>query len=321
MRLFFLLYLHIAVALESNDYRLGSPDGAMITALPPAPTRGPGAAELRRAIDRRQAGPVTCGWVSGRANQPFTCGAGSACVFNTKYDVFGCCAGDVSTCSLQTACFGSAYASIYTANGYTRGCTDSVNNKCVTYEMGLLYTSYGCGPTQTYFYLSSTVLGDSITAVGITTGFFPAIFTTSSNIIVGANGAAVTTLPPASSVSADGGIAVNGAQPTSGSGGGSSSSSSQATISTTVRMQASMVAQASPLVPLSVSLSQAVRSFYHSSSQHYSFVGVVGDNPLSFQAQVMVVRITDQPSTHLHLRAILALQRLEWVLCHQSNHR
>ena len=219
LTLLMMAFLPLGLALAGNDFRLGSPDGLAIDIFPPAPTAGPGEMDLRRALDPRQAGNSICGWVSGRENEPFTCNPGSACIFNTKYSVFGCCAGDLSTCSMQTSCFGSTYATYYTANGYVRGCTDSVSGHCVTYGLGF-YSSIGCGTSQDDISLKSTIIGGTTTAVGLTTGFFAAIVSTSGNVVIGGSGVAVTTLPSATAGGAAGG---SGPQATSGSGGSTSS--------------------------------------------------------------------------------------------------
>lgn len=58
---------------------------------------------LRRAaadehkVHRRQQqtlGYDTCGYLSGNANEPMTCGLFSACMVNTVDDIFGCCSTD-----------------------------------------------------------------------------------------------------------------------------------------------------------------------------------------------------------------------------------
>lgn len=154
-------------------------EGDAITVGIPRPTPAPSNAELRRALDARQGSVATCGYVSGRQNDPFTCNPGSQCVFNPIYSNFGCCSGDISACAFQTSCFASSWSSLYTADGYNLGCTDSVNNHCQTYRIAIAgglggYTSLGCGPSSLSVDLRQTWISGQVTATGLTTSVFPA---------------------------------------------------------------------------------------------------------------------------------------------------
>lgn len=86
----------------------------------PMPTTAPSPQDLKARANRifqpRQ-NPTTntCGYLEGDESEPYTCGFGSACIWNTAYDYFGCCSVDAGGDPIVTDCPGVAnpYTSCY----------------------------------------------------------------------------------------------------------------------------------------------------------------------------------------------------------------
>lgn len=85
----------------------------------PKPTTAPSPHDLRARVNRllqpRAFTTNTCGYFNGDESNPYTCGIGSACVWNTASDYFGCCSVDGNGNFILSDCPGVAnpYTSCY----------------------------------------------------------------------------------------------------------------------------------------------------------------------------------------------------------------
>lgn len=127
-------FLSLVAAIDAVDYEqrvLG-----LQTAEPPAPTSPPEAWMVRWRLEPRQtADQGTCGWINGNSANAVTCSPGYVCAHNTANTVFGCCSGNLNTCTLPTVCFDSTLAAAIsaTANGFTEVCAKGSATFCTTY--------------------------------------------------------------------------------------------------------------------------------------------------------------------------------------------
>lgn len=96
----------------------------------PKPTSAPSPLELKaRAYNLfhpRAVTTNTCGYFNADENDPYTCGANSACLWNTKYDYFGCCSVDGNGGFFLSSCqaIANPYTSCYPYSG-AAGCIGS----------------------------------------------------------------------------------------------------------------------------------------------------------------------------------------------------
>lgn len=104
------------------------------TAEPPAPTAPPEPWLVKWKLEPR-ANEGTCGFINGNAANPVTCSPGYVCAHNTANSVFGCCSGNLNTCTLPTVCFDSSIAQALSVSvdGFTQVCGRAAAPYCTTY--------------------------------------------------------------------------------------------------------------------------------------------------------------------------------------------